>query len=88
MVEQAAAAKDAQSALQAAINMQSGFQYSNMTGLAWLMLGRAQQKLGDATQAYKAFDAAARHLSDTVDDGHPALVDARRLLAITRPVLQ
>jgi tetratricopeptide (TPR) repeat protein len=84
----AAAAKDAQSALQATMSMQGGFQYSNATGLAWLMLGRAQQKLGDATQAYKAFDAAVRHLSNTVDDGHAALADARRLLAMTHPIRQ
>ena len=81
-----AAAKDAQSALQAATALQGGFQYSNLTGLAWLLVGRVQQKLGDSAQAYKAFDAAVRHLSNTVDDGHASLVEARRLLTSTQPV--
>jgi len=81
-----AATRDAQSALQAATALQGGFQYSNLTGLAWLMVGRVQQKLGDTAQAYEAFDAAVRHLSNTVDEGHSALAEARRLLASTRPV--
>ena len=83
-----AAVRDAQSALQAATALQGGFQYSNLTGLAWLLVGRVQQKLGDSAQAYKAFDAAVRHLSNTVDDDHSSLVEARRLLASTRPAGQ
>ena len=83
-----AAPKDVQSALQAATALQGGFRYSNLTGLAWLLVGRVQQKLGDSAQAYKAFDAAVIHLSNTVDDGHSSLVEARRLLASTRPVGQ
>ena len=80
----AAAADDAQLALKAAMSAQGGFQYSNQTGLAWLMLGSAQRKLGQHGQAYRALDAAVTNLSNTVDERHPALMEARNLLATVR----
>jgi hypothetical protein len=44
-------------------------------------LGRALLQLGRDADARQAFENAAAHLSNTVDDGHPALVEARDLLA-------
>jgi hypothetical protein len=43
-----------------------------------LILGRAQQQLGHADEARRAFAAAVVQLSNTVDADHPALTAARR----------
>jgi serine/threonine-protein kinase len=72
------AADDAQRALESAQVVQGGLPYSYVTGLAWLMVGRAQQQLGHGEQAHRAFESAIAQLSNTVDADHPALVDARR----------
>jgi tetratricopeptide (TPR) repeat protein len=76
----AVAAQNARRGLQWATSQQGDLPHSNQTGLAWLMLGRALQELGDRAQAHKAFDAAVIHLSNTVDSDHPALLQARQLL--------
>jgi serine/threonine-protein kinase len=77
----AMAAKDAQAALDVALALQGGVQYSNYTGLSWLMLGRALKARGEIEQARKALEAAVAQLSNTVDPDHPKLVRARELLA-------
>jgi serine/threonine-protein kinase len=77
----AAAEKDARLALETATILQGNLPYSNITGLSWLALGRAQQKLGHAADARRAFENAERQLSNTVDDNHPALLEVRSLLA-------
>jgi tetratricopeptide (TPR) repeat protein len=77
-----AAAADAQVALEIAASLQGGLPYSNRTGLAWLMLGRTLRETGQPLRAHAAFESAATHLANTVDTNHPALVEARRLLAM------
>jgi tetratricopeptide (TPR) repeat protein len=71
-----AALADARSALDVATALQGGLPYSRETGLAWLMLGRCSQQLGNTASARSAFEAAVAHLSNTVDEAHPALVEA------------
>jgi hypothetical protein len=74
------AISEAQQALNTASVMQGSLPYSNQTGLADLMLGRAWQSQGNRAQAHKALQAAVVHLSNTVDAHHPELVRAQRLL--------
>lgn len=64
-------------------SLQGGVPYSNHTGLAWLMLGRALQAEGDVSQARKAYEKALMHLSNAVDANHPELLRARRLLRLS-----
>jgi hypothetical protein len=75
------AVSDAQVALDLAASLQGDLPYSNRTGLAWLMLGRAWRETGESVRAQAAFASATQHLSNTVDPDHPALREARRLLA-------
>jgi serine/threonine-protein kinase len=77
----AEAADDAQLALERSQSLQGGLPYSYKTGLAWLILGRIRSAQGDARSALPAFEAAVTHLSNTVDDTHPALREARRRFA-------
>jgi eukaryotic-like serine/threonine-protein kinase len=74
-----AAAESAQVALSVSTALQSGLPYSQRVGRSWLALGRALQQLGDATQANQAFASATMHLSQTVEESHPALIQARVL---------
>jgi serine/threonine-protein kinase len=76
-----AAIANAQTALDIATTLQGGIPHSNRAGLSWLMLGRALKEKGDDVQARKAFEAAVTQLSNTVDANHPALMQARQLLA-------
>jgi serine/threonine-protein kinase len=76
-----AAAADAEQALQRAQELQRGTSHSNRTGLAWLITGRVKAAAGDGPGAHAAFQAAVEHLAATVDQSHPALLLARRLLA-------
>ncbi|HEY6927794.1 MAG TPA: serine/threonine-protein kinase [Steroidobacteraceae bacterium] len=76
-----AAVDDARLALKTASATQGNLPYSENTGLSWMALGRAQLQLGHAADARQAFENAAAHLSNTVDDTHSALVEARELLA-------
>jgi tetratricopeptide (TPR) repeat protein len=76
-----AAAADAAQALERAQAMQRGISHSNRTGLAWLITGRVKAAAGDHAGAHAAFQAAVEHLGATVDESHPALQLARRLLA-------
>jgi tetratricopeptide (TPR) repeat protein len=72
----AAAAADARQALENARAMQGGLPYSYYTGLSWLALGKAQLELGQSAEAQRAFEQAVLQLSNTVDDNHPALLEA------------
>jgi tetratricopeptide (TPR) repeat protein len=76
----AAAERDAQVALDTAKASQAGLPHSQLTGRSWLMLGRALQARGQGAQAHKAFENAVSNLSNTVDNDHPLLVQARRLI--------
>jgi tetratricopeptide (TPR) repeat protein len=76
----AAALQDARKALDGALTNQGGLEYSNRTGLSWLMLGRTFDELGQKNDAHHAFEMAQRNLSATVDANHPALVQTRQLL--------
>lgn len=71
-----AAVADAQVALDIARAQQGGVQWSSRTGLAWLMLSRAQQALGNPA-AQAAGETAVKHLTQTVDAAHPALLQAQ-----------
>ena len=77
----AAATEDARTALAQATALQSDIPWSSQTGLASLMLGRAAKKLDNNAQARSALRDAVNHLSNTVDATHPALIQARELLA-------
>jgi tetratricopeptide (TPR) repeat protein len=76
----AAARADARTGLELAKSLQGTLEYSNHTGLAWLALGRALQALGEPVQAHEAFQSAVANLSNTVDESHPDLIRARKLL--------
>jgi serine/threonine-protein kinase len=77
----AAAVANARIALDMAKSLQGTLQYSNLTGLSWLAMGRALEARGERAQAREAFLAAVNNLSNTVDEDHPELLRARRLLA-------
>ena len=81
----ALAAQDASRALQLSQTLQGGLPYSNRTGLAWLAVGRAAQQSGDAARAREAFQAAAQHLNNTVDENHWARIAAAAALSRTSP---
>jgi serine/threonine protein kinase len=74
-----AAAEDARRLLVLCQKSQGGIRYSNRTGLAWLALGRALLKQGQAAAAHRALQTAFEHLSNTVDPDHPLLKLAREL---------
>jgi serine/threonine protein kinase len=77
------AVNEAKAALEMATSLQGNQPYSNNTGLSWLMLGRALRKQGRDAEAHEAFAAAITHLSNTVEDDHPRLVQARDLASGT-----
>ena len=75
---------DAQGALESArrtlsdsIARQGGLPYSTNTGQSYLKLGRALLQLDELEQAHAALANAVEHLSHTVDEEHPLLVQAR-----------
>jgi eukaryotic-like serine/threonine-protein kinase len=70
---------DARNSLLLAQQAQSGMPYSNRTGTAWLLLGRALEKRGDTKGSQQAFHTAIENLSNTVDADHPMLLLARQL---------
>jgi tetratricopeptide (TPR) repeat protein len=75
----AAAEESARTALAASVSLQSGLPYSQRAGRASLLLGRALQRLGKSAEAEEAFASAVTNLSNTVDETHPALIEARAL---------
>ena len=74
------AAASARVALNASTSLQSGLPYSQRTGRALLLLGRALRHLGQTLPADEALTSAVEHLSNTVDETHPALIEARMLV--------
>lgn len=78
-----AAADDARVALGIAKSLQGDLPYADQTGHASLILGRALKKMGRTGEAQAALEVAVANLSHTVDDKHPAAVQARQLLAQT-----
>jgi predicted negative regulator of RcsB-dependent stress response len=60
--------------------LQGGLPHSWRTGTAWLIQGRILAQQGDLPRAREAYEAALRHLSDTVDPAHPALRQVQSLL--------
>jgi tetratricopeptide (TPR) repeat protein len=78
--DSASAMQHAKAALELATSMQGDFPYSYRTGLGWLVLGRALAASGSPTEARGAFESALKHLSETVDTNHPALLQAQALI--------
>ncbi len=74
-----AASDSARTALNGALALQGGLPYSQRTGRASLLLGRALEGLNEPAEADRARASALLHLSNTVDETHPALIDARAL---------
>ncbi|HEY7641330.1 MAG TPA: serine/threonine-protein kinase [Steroidobacteraceae bacterium] len=75
------AAESARQALASSIEMQGGLPHSINTGHSYLRLARALQQLEEPEQARAALASALDHLSSTVDEDHPLLVQARQLAA-------
>jgi tetratricopeptide (TPR) repeat protein len=73
------AAESARRTLARSMTMQGGLPYSSNTGHSYLKLARALQQLGEPEKARAAFASAIDHLSHTVDEEHPLLVQARAL---------
>ena len=76
-----AAETDARHALQMAQRLRGRRPVSCRTGLAWLMIARVNQALGDGVSAARHATAALAQLEPNFDAGHPALAEARRLQA-------
>jgi hypothetical protein len=74
-----AALEDARTAVATAKQLQGGVQHSSRVGQAALFLARVQLRQGATTQARQTAETAYEHLAATVDDNHPALVEARAL---------
>jgi TolA-binding protein len=73
------AAESARRTLARSMALQGGLPYSSNTGHSYLKLARALQQLGESEKARVAFASAIDHLSHTVDEEHPLLVQARAL---------
>ncbi len=73
------AEENARRTLARSIALQGGLPYSTGTGHSYLKLARALHQLGDVEQARAALASAIEHLSHTVDEEHPLLVQARAL---------
>jgi TolA-binding protein len=71
------AVEAARRALRIAAALQGDVPYSAQTGLAQLWLGRSLLRAGDRADGRKALQAAVAHLSNTIDDDHPYLLQAR-----------
>jgi len=71
------AVEAARHALRIAAALQGDVPYSAQTGLAQLWLGRSLLRAGDRVEGRKALQAAVAHLSNTIDDDHPYLLQAR-----------
>lgn len=74
-----AALEDARTAVATAKQLQGGVQHSSRVGQASLFLARVQMRQGETAQARQTAETAYEHLAATVDDNHPALVEARAL---------
>jgi hypothetical protein len=74
-----AALEDASTAVSLAKQLQGGVQRSSRVGQALLLQARVYERMGDTTHAQQAAESAFQHLSATVDENHPALMEARTL---------
>ena len=78
------AAAEAESRALAALVIAEGFAsgatHSSWVGRSLLALGAARKAQGDAAGAREMFGRAAQHMVPTLGEGHPHLVEARRLL--------
>lgn len=75
----------AQRSLEMATTLQGGAPHSNQTGQCWLLVGQARQLAAQREPARAAFQSAIANLENTVDASHPALLQARQLLAALAP---
>jgi eukaryotic-like serine/threonine-protein kinase len=74
-----AALADARTAVSLAKQLEGGVQHSSRVGQASLFLAHVFARMGDNAQAKQAAETAFEHLAATVDDSHPALLEARAL---------
>jgi tetratricopeptide (TPR) repeat protein len=70
---------DARRALGVALQAQGGVRYSRIAGEAWLIIARILLAKNESAAARGAAHTAFIDLSNTVDDTHPSLQEARRL---------
>lgn len=75
-----AALQDARTAVATAKQLQGGVAHSSRVGQASLLLARVQMRQGEIAQARETAQTAYEHLVATVDDNHPALVEAQSLM--------
>jgi len=75
------AVEAAHRALSIAAALQGDVPYSSQTGLASLWLGRSLLRAGDRVGGRGALEAAIKHLSNTIDEDHPYLLQARAELS-------
>jgi hypothetical protein len=75
-----AALRDARTAVATAKQLQGGVAHSSRVGQASLLLARVQRRQGETAQARRTAQTAYEHLVATVDDNHPALVEAQSLM--------
>ena len=83
-----AAESRARAALAIAEDFASGSTHSSWLGRSLLALAAARQAQGDAAGAREMLSRAVEHLLPTLGEGHPDLVEARRLLgswSVPRP---
>jgi eukaryotic-like serine/threonine-protein kinase len=77
--QSADAEADARRALAIAVKSQGGLRYSRVAGEAWLMLAKIFHARNDSSAARDAARTAVDELSNTVDESHPLLFEARQL---------
>ncbi len=75
------AVEAARRALSIATALQGDVPYSSQTGLSSLWLGRSLLRAGDRIGGRGALEAAIKHLSNTIDEDHPYLLQARAELS-------
>jgi tetratricopeptide (TPR) repeat protein len=71
----------AREALAVAESFRGGKPFSSWVGRSLLAVGAARQAQGDAAGAREALARAAEHMTPTLGAQHPALIEARNLLA-------
>jgi eukaryotic-like serine/threonine-protein kinase len=71
---------DARRALGIAVQAQGGVPHSRIVGEAWLMIAKIFHAKNDSAAARDAAQTAFVELANTVDENHPLLLDARKLL--------
>jgi serine/threonine protein kinase len=77
------ALEDAHAATDLSVKQRGDKAFSAWVGQSKLVLGQVWQAKGDLPRAHAAYAEAVEQLTDTVDGDHPALQQARALLADT-----